>query len=62
MDISPIQKQKEFTHGVWQLQSHVSYCLYGSKKHMMEQIYVQQLVEMNDPILALWQMRRVWKE
>ena len=62
MDISPIQKQKEFTRGVWQLQSHVSYCLYGSKKHMMEQIYVQQLVEMNDPILALWQMRRVWKE
>lgn len=25
--------------GVWQLQSHVSYCLYGSKKHMMEQMF-----------------------
>ena len=24
---------------VWQLQSHVSYCLYGSKKHMMEQMF-----------------------
>ena len=24
--------------------------------------YVQPLVEMNDPILALWLMRRVWKE
>lgn len=25
--------------GVWQLQDHVSYCLYGSKKHMMEQMF-----------------------
>lgn len=25
---------------VWQLQSHVSYCLYGSKKHMMENIFL----------------------
>ena len=25
--------------GAWQLQSHVSYCLYGSKKHMMEQMF-----------------------
>lgn len=25
--------------GVWQLQSRVSYCLYGSKKHMMEQMF-----------------------
>ncbi len=25
--------------GVWQLQGHVSYCLYGSKKHMMEQMF-----------------------
>ena len=25
--------------GVWQLQSHVSYCLYGSKKHMMERMF-----------------------
>lgn len=24
---------------VWQLQSHVSYCLYGSKKHVMEMIF-----------------------
>ena len=24
---------------MWQLQSHVSYCLYGSKKHMMEQMF-----------------------
>lgn len=24
---------------VWQLQEHVSYCLYGSKKHMMENIF-----------------------
>ena len=28
--------------GVWQLQSHVSYCLYGSKKHMMEQMFQNQ--------------------
>ncbi len=28
--------------GIWQLQSHVSYCLYGSKKHMMEQIFQNQ--------------------
>lgn len=27
---------------VWQLQSHVSYCLYGSKKHMMEQMFQNQ--------------------
>lgn len=27
---------------VWQLHSHVSYCLYGSKKHMMENIFQQQ--------------------
>lgn len=27
---------------VWQLQSHVSYCLYGSKKHMMEQMFQSQ--------------------
>lgn len=25
--------------GVWQLQKNVSYCLYGSKKHMMEQMF-----------------------
>lgn len=24
---------------VWQLQSNVSYCLYGSKKHMMERMF-----------------------
>lgn len=28
--------------GIWQLQSHVSYCLYGSKKHMMEQMFQNQ--------------------
>lgn len=28
--------------GIWQLQSHVSYCLYGSKKHMMEQMFQSQ--------------------
>lgn len=28
--------------GAWQLQSHVSYCLYGSKKHMMEQMFQNQ--------------------
>ena len=28
--------------GVWQLQSHVSYCLYGSKKHLMENIFQWQ--------------------
>ena len=28
--------------GVWQLQSHVSYCLYGSKKHLMENIFQRQ--------------------
>ena len=28
--------------GVWQLQNHVSYCLYGSKKHMMEQMFQNQ--------------------
>lgn len=27
---------------VWQLQSHVSYCLYGSKKHMMERIFLNR--------------------
>lgn len=27
---------------VWQLQSHVSYCLYGSKKHMMEKMFQNQ--------------------
>ena len=27
---------------VWQLQSHVSYCIYGSKKHMMEKIFLHQ--------------------
>ncbi len=27
---------------VWQLQSHVSYCLYGSKKHMMEKMFQRQ--------------------
>ena len=25
--------------GIWQLQTHVSYCLYGSKKHMMERMF-----------------------
>ena len=28
--------------GIWQLQSHVSYCLYGSKKQMMEQMFQNQ--------------------
>ena len=28
--------------GVWQLQNNVSYCLYGSKKHMMEQMFQNQ--------------------
>lgn len=28
--------------GIWQLQSHISYCLYGSKKHMMEQMFQNQ--------------------
>ena len=28
--------------GIWQLQSNVSYCLYGSKKHMMETIFQSQ--------------------
>ena len=27
---------------IWQLQSHVSYCLYGSKKHIMEQMFQNQ--------------------
>ena len=27
---------------IWQLQSHVTYCLYGSKKHMMEQMFQNQ--------------------
>lgn len=27
---------------IWQLQSHVSYCLYGSKKHMMEKMFMHQ--------------------
>lgn len=27
---------------VWQLQKNVSYCLYGSKKHMMEKIFLSQ--------------------
>ncbi len=27
---------------VWQLQSHVHYCLYGSKKHMMEKIFLNR--------------------
>ena len=28
--------------GIWQLQKNVSYCLYGSKKHMMEQMFQNQ--------------------
>lgn len=28
--------------GVWQLQRNVSYCLYGSKKHMMERMFQNQ--------------------
>lgn len=28
--------------GVWQLQENVSYCLYGSKKHMMEAIFLKK--------------------
>ncbi|MGN0030065.1 MAG: ATP-binding protein [Marinilabiliaceae bacterium] len=28
--------------GVWQLQSHVSYCLYGSRRYMMEQMFESQ--------------------
>lgn len=28
--------------GIWQLQSNVSYCLYGSKKHIMEQMFQNQ--------------------
>lgn len=28
--------------GVWQLQENVSYCLYGSKKHMMESIFLEK--------------------
>lgn len=28
--------------GVWQLQNHVSYCLYGSKKHLMENMFQNQ--------------------
>lgn len=28
--------------GIWQLQSNVSYCLYGSKKHMMETMFQSQ--------------------
>lgn len=35
--------------GIWQLQSHVSYCLYGSKKHMMEQMFQNQ----SYPFIAL---------
>lgn len=27
---------------VWQLQSHVTYCFYGSKKHMMENIFLKR--------------------
>lgn len=28
--------------GVWQLQQNVSYCLYGSKKHMMESLFLKK--------------------
>ncbi len=28
--------------GVWQHQEHVSYCLFGSKKHMMESIFLER--------------------
>ena len=29
---------------VWQLQSNVSYCLYGSKKHMMERMFQREAI------------------
>ena len=35
--------------GIWQLQSNVSYCLYGSKKHMMETMFQSQ----SHPFLAV---------
>lgn len=38
-DFLPFQKK---LRGIWQLQSHVSYCLCGSKKHMMEQMFQNQ--------------------
>lgn len=47
--IDEFQQIGEFTNslsvqkrmrGVWQLQENVSYCLYGSKKHMMESIFL----------------------
>lgn len=28
--------------GIWQLQQHVTYCLYGSKKHMMEKMFLNR--------------------
>ena len=49
--IDEFQQIGEFTNslsvqkrmrGVWQLQENVSYCLYGSKKHMMESIFLEK--------------------
>ena len=41
-DFPDSQAFQKRLRSVWQLQSHVSYCLYGSKKHMMEQIFQNQ--------------------
>ncbi len=38
-DSVPFQKK---LRSVWQLQKNVSYCLYGSKKHIMEKIFLSQ--------------------
>jgi len=34
-----IKEKVKKLRSVWQLQSHVSYCLYGSKKHILEQMF-----------------------
>lgn len=36
-----IQVQKR-ARGIWQLQKNVSYCLFGSKKHMMEKLFLKK--------------------
>ncbi len=38
-DSKSFQKQ---LRSVWQLQQHVSYCLYGSKKHLMSELFDKQ--------------------
>lgn len=41
-DIGDSKSFQKHLRSVWQLQQHVSYCLYGSKKHLMSELFDSQ--------------------